>query len=303
MSLTDYDPSLQRIARFMPYKKPMNVQRLRRIRRSNVLLDTFLRVPKVDVVQLSPTVTARVHRPALTERPTPAVLHLHGGGYIMSSAMTEDRSLRRTAQQLGAMVVSVDYRLAPEHPYPAALDDCYLALDWLLAQPDIDPTRIVVTGISAGAGLATALALRCADNAVANLRGQVLVYPMLDDRTVTRQAKYDHRVWTASDNAFAWRSYLAAEPGSEGVDAYAAPARREDLSGLPPTWIGVGTMDLFYDECIAYAARLRATGVPTQLEVVEGAFHAFDALAPRSPIARRFTFERLAATRRFLAAP
>ena len=202
------------------------------------------------------------------------------------------------ADALGAVVASVYYRLAPEHPYPAALDDCYAALEWLVAQPEIDSGRVVVSGVSAGGGLAAALALKCVDTGLVDLAGQVLQYPMLDDRTALRSST-SALGWTPEDNRFGWRSYLATDPGADEVDAYAAPARRTDLAGLPPTWIGVGTADLFHDEDVDYAARLQAAGVPMQLEVIHGAFHGFD-FAAGNKLARSFTAARLAATRHFL---
>ena len=202
------------------------------------------------------------------------------------------------ADTLGAVVASVDYRLAPEHPYPAALDDCCAALEWLVAQPEIDSRRVVVFGISAGGGLAAALTLRCVDTGLVDLAGQVLQYPMLDDRTVLRSST-GALGWTPEDNRFGWRSYLSTDPGADSVSAYAAPGRRDDLSGLPPTWIGVGTADLFHDEDVDYAVRLQAAGVPTQLSVVRGAFHGFD-IAAYSELSRSFTAARLAAMRHFL---
>ena len=252
----------------------------------------------VEVARVSPTARVRVHLPRDVTPPFPAVLWIHGGGYLLGSARTQDRRARRLAGTLGAVVASVDYRLAPEHPYPATLDDCYAAAEWLAAQPEIDPRRIVVFGISAGGGLAAALTLRCVDTGLIDIAGQVLQYPMLDDRAVMRSFT-GALGWTPEDNRFGWRSYLATDPGADGVSAYAVPGRREDLTGLPPTWIGVGTADLFHDEDVDYAVRLQAAGVPTQLEVVRGAFHGFD-IAAYSKLSRSFTAARMAAIRHFL---
>jgi acetyl esterase/lipase len=202
------------------------------------------------------------------------------------------------AVTLDAVVAAVDYRLAPEHPYPAALEDCYAALEWLAAHPDIDSRRIVVAGVSAGGGLAAAVTLKCVDTGLTDLAGQVLQYPMLDDRTALRSSA-PTLGWTPHDNRFGWRSYLATDFGADAVSTYAAPARRTDLAGLLPTWIGVGTADLFHDEDVEYAARLQTAGVPTQLEVIRGAFHGFD-VAPGNELARSFKAARLAAIRRFL---
>ena len=241
----------------------------------------------------------RVHRPRDVTSRLPAVLWIHGGGYVVGSARVQDRRARRMADTLGAVVASVDYRLAPEHPYPAALDDCCAALEWLVAQPEIDSRRVVVFGISAGGGLAAALTLRCVDTGLVDLAGQVLQYPMLDDRTVLRSFS-GALGWTPEDNRFGWRSYLRYRPRGRRVSAPTRPPVAEkDLTGLPSTWIGVGTADLFHDEDVDYAMRLQAAGVPTQLEVVRGAFHGFD-VAVYSELARSFTAARLAATRHFL---
>jgi acetyl esterase/lipase len=256
-------------------------------------------VRDVDIVSVSATASVRVQRPGgLSEKP-PAVLWIHGGGYVAGSAAMNDRALRKVATSLRAEVVSVEYRLAPEHPYPAALDDCYAALQWLAGRDDIDRRRIAIAGKSAGGGLAAALTLRCVDDGLLDLAGQVLTYPMLDDRTVQR-SRTASRGWTPEDNSFAWRAYLNCEPGIDDVDAYAAAARREDLSGLPPTWIGVGTDDLFHDEDIRYVKRLCHAGVPTQLEVVAGGFHGFDVVGARTSVVRRFNQKQLAAMHQLL---
>jgi acetyl esterase/lipase len=254
----------------------------------------------VEVVAVSPTASVRIHRPpGLADQP-PAVLWIHGGGYVSGCARMDERLARNTAYDLGACVVSVEYRLAPEHPYPAALDDCYAGLRWLAARENIDRSRILVAGVSAGGGLAAALALRCLDTKLVDLAGQILVYPMLDDRTVTRSSLTAARGWTPEDNAFGWRSYLGRAAAGPGVSPYAAPSRRDDLTGLPPTWIGVGTADLFHDENLDYAARLRAAGVHTRLSVVPGAYHGFDQSCPKTTLAQRFHQDRLAAMRNFL---
>jgi acetyl esterase/lipase len=254
----------------------------------------------VDVVQVSSTASVRVHRPSGPASTRPGVLWIHGGGYVAGAASMDDRLARTTAEKTGALVASVEYRLAPEDPHPAALDDCFAALEWLATRDDVDQRRIVVVGISAGGGLAAALSLRWRDAGRIDLAGQVLVYPMLDDRTVPRSTATSARGWPPEDNAFGWRSYLGREPGDEGVSPYAAPARCDDFSHLPPTWIGVGSADLFHDEDVDYAMRLRDAGVPTQLEVVAGAFHGFDRAAAFTSIARRFSANRLAAIHEFV---
>jgi acetyl esterase/lipase len=218
------------------------------------------------------------------------VLWIHGGGYI-GGAPAQDRGLcRQLAERLGALVAAEGYRVAPEHPFPTPLEDCYAALGWLAARPEVDPARLAVAGSSAGGGLAAALALLARDRGGPTLAFQALSYPMLDDRTTlrTHEAERWFRAWNTPANRWGWRCYLGTEPGSDAVDPCAVPSRREDLAGLPAAWLGVGTLDLFLDEDLAYAERLRAAGVPCATTVVEGAFHGFDAVAPRRPTGRAY---------------
>jgi acetyl esterase/lipase len=180
-------------------------------------------------------------------------------------------------------VASVDYRLAPEHPYPAALKDCYAALTWLARLPAVDPARVAIGGASAGGGLAAALAMLGRDRGQLTPVLQLLAYPMLDDRSAQLPANPNYRLWTPGSNRFGWTSYLRdADPRD------AVPARHVDLSGLAPAWIGVGTLDLFYAEDLDYAERLRQAGVPCHMETVPGAFHGFDMLVPKTPVAQTF---------------
>jgi acetyl esterase/lipase len=176
----------------------------------------------------------------------------------------------------------VDYRLAPAHPFPAALDDCSTALRWLHAQAGpwgVDPTRVAVGGESAGGGLAAALAQRAHDEGV-DVRFQLLVYPMLDDRTVLAAHQPETLVWTSPSNRAGWTAYLGHPVRPAEERPYAVPARRADLSGLPPAWVGVGDQDLFLDEDLAYADRLRAAGVGCEVELVPGLYHGAYGLAP-----------------------
>jgi acetyl esterase/lipase len=214
------------------------------------------------------------------------VLWIHGGGYIVGSPRLESSGTAFLARDLDVVAVSPEYRLAPEHPFPAALDDCMTALRWMHAHADelgIDPDRIAVVGASAGGGLSAAVAQRSLDEGIA-LRAQVLVYPMLDDRTALPQ---DHGgrglfIWTPASNLFGWTSYLGRTPRMSDAPQYAAPARRKDLTGLAPAWIGVGELDLFYDEDVEYAERLKASGVPCTLVTIPGMYHGADAFAPKS---------------------
>ncbi|WAS95674.1 alpha/beta hydrolase [Nannocystis punicea] len=246
----------------------------------------------------------RVFVPEGATRPTPAMLWIHGGGFIIGSPAQDDELATTFARELGMTVVAPTYRLAPEHPFPAAMDDLYAALAWLHASADalqVRPDRIVVAGASAGGGLAAGLTLLARDRQQVPVAFQMLVYPMLDDRTVGRtiDGKH-HRLWTADSNRFGWTSYLGREPGGAEVPVYAAPARAEALAGSPPTWIGVGTLDLFHDEDVEYARRLTAAGVPVELEVVPGVFHAFDRIG-RANVSKQFLAGQIAALRRALA--
>jgi acetyl esterase/lipase len=257
------------------------------------------RSPAATDLRVSDTASIRLHRPQGVAQPSAALLWIHGGGLVLGSPRQDDLICRRFADRLGILVGAVGYRLAPEHRYPAAIDDCYDALLWLAGQAGIDPALIAVGGASAGGGLAAAVALRARDEARVALALQLLVYPMLDDRTAARVEldAIPTRMWNNKANRFGWTSYLGQPPGSAGVSAYAAAARAEDLSGLAPAWIGVGTADLFHDEDIEYARRLRASGVACALEVVEGGFHAFDVMCAKAPITGRFASSQIEALR------
>lgn len=219
-----------------------------------------------------------VYEPAERSRPGGALLWIHGGGTILGRPEGDHELCSRIARDLGIVVVSVRYRLAPEHPFPAGLDDCSAALRWLhesAGELGVDPARVAVGGASAGGGLAASVVQRAHDDGLPVVF-QLLVYPMLDDRTVLRR---DHRGrgrlgWTPRSNAYAWTSYLGHPPRSSEDRPYAAAARRADLSGLPPAWIGVGDLDLFFEEDLEYARRLQEAGVPVDVLVEPGMYHA-----------------------------
>lgn len=243
-------------------------------------------------------VPVRIYRPQAAASGG-ALLWLHGGGLIVGRPAMDDGRCVAWARDLGLTVVSVGYRLAPEHPFPAALDDAHTAWTWLHgAAPSlgVDPARVAVGGASAGGGLAACLAQRLRDAGSPPPAAQLLVYPMLDDRTAARRELdgAGHLVWTNRSNRAGWSAYLGRAPGAEALPAHAAAARAADLSGLPPAWIGVGTLDLFLDEDRAYAARLAAAGVATELHEVPGAPHGFDALAPQAAVARAFAARQAA---------
>lgn len=222
-----------------------------------------------------------------------AVVWMHGGGYVAGSAGIP-ADLRLAAQRQGWLVVSVDYRLAPEATFAQSRDDTYAALRWVhdnAAMLGVDRSRIAVGGASAGGGHAAMLALAARDRGEVMLAYQVLIYPMLDDRTgSSRPARpgTGRFVWTAEANRFGWSSLLGMPAGAAQVPSV-VPARRADLAGLPPAFIGVGTLDLFLDEDIAYAGAMRGAGVPVDLAVVPAAFHAFDGIAPLARASQAFT--------------
>jgi acetyl esterase/lipase len=250
-----------------------------------------------------PDVIVRVYSPPESDTARPCCYWIHGGGYIFGSIDTSDARCVQTAEALDCVVVSVEYRLAPEYPYPAPLEDCYTGLAWTAAHADelgIDPERIAIVGQSAGGGLAAGLALLVRDRGEIPLCFQLLIYPMIDDRNTTPSSHLVTKVWTRETNLLGWRCYLGHEPGIPDVAHYAAPARAEDLRGLAPAFIGVGTLDVFRDENIDYAQRLLAAGVPTELHVYAGAPHGFEGLAPQAEVSRRFNRDIAEALRRAL---
>lgn len=230
-----------------------------------------------------------------------ALLWLHGGGLVMGSAAYDDVFCGETARDTGAIVVSVDYRLAPKFKFPVALDDCAAGYAWMLEHADelgIDTQRIAVGGQSAGAGLAASLVQRLHDEG-AHLAAQWLFCPMLDDRTAADRSRddADHFIWNNRANLVGWRSYLGDHVGSGSVSGYAAAARRDDLSGLPATWIYGSDIELFYDEIDDYARRLERAGVDVTYDLVPGVPHGFEAWAPENSLAR----ELVARARSWLA--
>jgi acetyl esterase/lipase len=241
----------------------------------------------------APTVSLRVLQPAGLTEPAPALLWVHGGGLILGAPEQDDRTNIAFVRELGITVAAVRYRLAPDSPAPAAVEDAYAALRGLIARAGdlhVDADRVAIGGASAGGGIAAALALLAHDRAEIRPAFQLLVYPMLDDRTTTRTGldTRNVRLWTPKSNRYGWSSYLGEGVAGPDISPYAAAARRADLSGLPAAWIGVGTLDLFRDEDVEYARRLNDSGVPCELHIVPGAFHGFDALFPKAEVSRQF---------------
>jgi acetyl esterase/lipase len=253
----------------------------------------------------STKIRLRIYQPADPVSATPVLIWMHGGGYIIGKPEMEDSVCIHFVRELGISIVSVDYRLAPKFPFPAGLEDCYFALMWAKAnsaQFGFDVTRIGVGGTSAGGGLAAALAQLALDRKEASPIFQLLTYPMLDDRTVFRTDIDDSNspAWSQKNNRFGWESYLGKNFGKEEAPPHAVPARRSDLSGLPNAWVGVGTLDVFFDENKIYAQRLREAGITCELEIVQGAFHGFDVIDPNLPIVQDFRRSQIAALRKYL---
>lgn len=233
----------------------------------------------------APPVRVLLYRPVGAGSRRPALLQIHGGGYIFGAPEMNDLSNRLLVAELGCVVCSVDYRLAPEYPYPAALEDCFVALRWLVAEAPslgIDPRRIGVLGESAGGGLAAALTLLTRERNGPAIAFQHLVYPMIDDRTCVEPDPHPYTgefVWTPEHNRFGWASYLGEAPGGLDVPVTAAAARATDLAGLPPAFISVGALDLFLEEDMEFGRRLTRAGVAVELHVYPGAYHGFNVAA------------------------
>jgi acetyl esterase/lipase len=238
-----------------------------------------------------PPVSVRTHRAHGADGVQPGVYSIHGGGYVIGSNLMDDSIFDRLCPRLGVVGVSVEYRLAPETPYPGPLEDCYRGLQWTYEHAEeigIDPSCIGVTGVSAGGGLAAALCLLARERGEIPIAFQLLDQPMLDDRQITPSSQdVDLAVWTRTSNTFGWKSYLGDLYGTDRVPPTAAPARATDLSGLPPTFISVGAVDGFRDEDVDYATRLNQAGVPTELHVYPGACHGFNLMAPEAAVSKQ----------------
>jgi acetyl esterase/lipase len=253
----------------------------------------------------SPDVPVRLYRPRALSGVLPALYYIHGGGMVIGSVETEDAITRKLCAAVGCAAVSVEYRLAPEHPHPAPVEDCYAGLVWTSANAQalgIDRDRIAIYGGSAGGGLAAATALLARDRGGPRLAYQMLLYPMVDDRSDSPSCSEIDSigVWDGWANRDGWQALLGDRWGGTDVEAYAAPARATDLAGLPPTWIDVGELDALRDEDILYALRLMQAGVATDLRVYAGAFHAWEVFVPDAAISSHAVAERIAALRRAL---
>ena len=304
------DPELLAALEAMP-SRAITVENLAEVRAMRAQMLAAAPPPTVTDVDVSerripgppgaPDVRVLIYAPRHAAGPLAGFLHIHGGGYIMGQPEMTDARNRLLAREIGCVVVSVDYRLAPETAFPGAVEDCYAALRWLHAEADalgVDTARIAIGGESAGGGLAAALALLARDRGEAPLAFQLLIYPMLDDRTGTTvepSPTVGEFGWNRRSNRFGWASLLGRVPGGADTSPYAAAARAEDLTGLPPAYIAVGTLDLFLEENIEYARRLMRAGVPTELHVYPGAYHGFQGVAPEARISKAFVADYFAA--------
>ncbi|MDG2195622.1 MAG: alpha/beta hydrolase [SAR324 cluster bacterium] len=249
----------------------------------------------------APPVGVRVYRPKAASGVLPGIFFIHGGGMIMGAVEGENLKATELCEAIQAVVVSVEYRLAPEHPHPAPVRDCYAALKWMAQNADewaFDVDRLAVVGGSAGGGLTIATTMMARDKGFPRICFQMPLYPMIDDRNETPSSYeiMDVGVWDREGNVEAWQWYL----GGKSADNYAAPARAENLAGLPPTFIDVGELDLFRDEDIQFAARLIQAGVPTELHVYPGAYHASEVFAPESALSQSILARRTEALLRAL---
>ncbi|WP_261301634.1 alpha/beta hydrolase [Paenibacillus andongensis] len=226
------------------------------------------------------------------ETKLPALLWIHGGGYVLGHPDGEQSLCECFVRTVNCIVISPDYRLAPEHPFPAAIDDCYAALNWMTRAADelnIDLSRIAVGGGSAGGGLTAALALMARDKGGPSICFQMPLYPMIDDRNITPSSHEitDPAVWNRANNLAAWKMYLGGEYADGDISPYAAPIRAESLAGLPPTYTCVGQLDPFRDETIEYVARLAQAGVDVEFQLYPGCYHAFEHVVPDAEISQR----------------
>jgi triacylglycerol lipase len=250
-------------------------------------------------------VTLYIYRPE-QQLASGSLFHVHGGGFVTKRVRDFDAIHRETVAALGCTLISVEYRLAPETVHPGQIEDCYAGLVWMFENASrlrIDPARIGLVGESAGGALAAGLALFARDRGAPAPAFQCLSYPALDDRTGTVG---DHHhparefVWPRHNNRFAWRAFLGHEPGGADTSPYAAPARAENLAGLPPTFLMTGALDLFADEGVAYARRLMQAGVACELHVYPGAFHGFD-LSKDARVAQQARRDRVDFLRRMIS--
>lgn len=309
------DPQLQAGVDFLVGRTPpVTPEELVAMRAANLARRPGLPAELTDAVTITDHVAQgpdvgvplRSYRPAKAQGPLPGLLWIHGGGMVAGSMAEDDVYCLKLAKSVGLVVVSVEYRLAPEHPFPAAINDAYQGLLWTAANAGllgIDPHRLAIGGASAGGGIAAGTVLRARDEQGPALSFQYLAYPMLDDRDHT-PSNYEFAgipSWNRERNTLAWSWLLGPAHGTDRVSEYASPARATDLSRLPPTLIQVGELDLFRDENFDYAARLLRAGVTTEFQVYAGLYHGAEGLVPDAEVSVRIVRDRDEALRRALA--
>jgi acetyl esterase/lipase len=254
---------------------------------------------------VGPDMPALVLKPSGAVGPLPCLYYVSSGGMTYSSTRyaLDAFGLLRWLAELEAVGLVVAPRVGPEDPYPASVEDAYSGLAWLAAHGaalDVDMNRILIVGVSGGGGISAATALMARDRGGPALTHQVLITPMLDDRSLTRSSRYENVTHPRASNEFGWRAILGDERGGADVSPYAAPARATDLSGLPPSYLDAGSADTFRDEVIDYGARLAAAGVPLELHVWAGGMHGFDFHAPEAEVSKAATAARDSYIRRAL---
>lgn len=291
MDIEQIHPELRKVIRFIP---TLPFHRPGFVRCNNFLLNLIPKKTECDGIAIKTQVLTnarlRIYQPE--NHTSASLLWIHGGGMITGRAAQDDALCARYANELALTVISVDYRLAPQHPFPAALDDCYEAWQWLMDSAEtlgLDPRQVVVGGQSAGAGLAACLTHKIFDQGGIQPIAQILYCPMLDDRTAAllELDAINHKIWNNKSNRAAWFAYLGHPAGQTEAPQYAVAARRTDLSFLPPAWIGIGDIDLFYQEAKRYAERLIEAGINCELHQVPMAPHAFESILPEATIAQK----------------
>lgn len=293
-----YDPEVRAALDAAPRLGTVTAANIGKIRSNRLLLNEHIplsdEVTRTDVMVPGPEgdadVRLRVHRRVGLEGPQPAIFWIHGGGFVLGAPEQDDVRFDRWCQRFDVVGVAVQYRLAPEDPFPAGLEDCYAGLKWLKEHGDelgVDTDQVGIGGPSGGGGLAAGLGLMVRDRAEFDIAYQMLIYPMIDDRRTSVTANWDVPVWDTGSNTFGWESYLGEMYGTDDIPSHAAAARATDLTGLPPTYIMAGSLDAFADEDIDYAQRLNQAGVNTELHVYPGAPHGFDGFAPGTALARQ----------------
>ena len=285
------------IRSILPYFKESTFRKINKVmlgipafRRIRGMAFEQVYIPRAEESAVGGKLRLCVYSPLERREKVPGILWIHGGGYCIGIPEQDEGFIRRFVRWHNCVVVAPDYCLATKAPYPAALEDCYTALLWLKANAaryGINPSQLMVGGDSAGGGLTAALTIYARDKGEVSLAFQMPLYPMLDDRMLTKSSRNnDAPVWNTSSNESAWRLYLRELYQAPDIPAYAAPGRLTDFAGLPPAATYIGTLDPFHDETVAYMEGLKAAGIPAEYREFEGCYHAFDMLAPKSAPAK-----------------